>query len=183
MRIDHLLVGLLLGCSQLFLGLGMKKPVLGAVGLGLEVLAAIPFPPAAFILFPLYVLLMLLVGNDGTNAGRAPARYRIVGCCGPLTAREYELSAKQPALEFGVQSNEITFPPGTPGVSRHHCKVILKGTGAYLIDLESTYGTYIRIPFTQLQPNTEYELRDRMEFCLGSDTVVFRIYDDASPSG
>lgn len=173
-----LLTGLLLGCSLLLLGLGLKKLILGIIGLALETGTGIFSVAAAFVLFPFLVLALLAFG-DGRGAAASPmGRFRIVGCSGPLKGKTYELNAKHPSLEFGVEGSEVRFPPGTPGVSRHHCKVILKDTKAYLVDLNSSYGTFLRIPPQRLQAQTEYELHDKTEFCLASNSVVFRVYDD-----
>ena len=176
--IKSLLVAGLLGCAQILLGIGAGKVIPGVIGCGVEAVLGILYPPAAFIAFPFVVLALLAFGDGGTASGEPAAHFRIVGLSGPLAGREFELSAMQPSLEFGVLGNEVRFPAKTGGVSRHHCKVILRDSMAYLIDLDSTYGTYIRVPPQQLQPHREYALQDRTEFCLGSETVMFRVLAD-----
>ena len=178
--LDNLLIGLLLGCSQLLLGLGLRKQALGIIGLVLETAVSYLSATAAFVLFPFFVLLLMTVGGSGNKANRPTKCFRIVGCSGPLAGKEYELSAQSPSLEFGVESNEVRFPKGTPGVSRHHCRVTLRNENAYLTDLDSRYGTFLRIPPQRLQPQREYELHDKTEFCLASNAVVFRVYDDTA---
>ena len=183
MSIEHLSAGLLLGCSQLLLGIGIGKLEFGIIGFVLEAFAGMLSPLAAFVLFPVYVFVQFAFGENRTGTDRNGAGFRIVGCAGPLAGKTCELNTRHPALEFGVESREVRFPPGTPGISRHHCKVILRGTRAYLVDLNSTYGTFIRTPFVRLRPDTEYELKDRTEFCLASGAVVFRIEESGQSSG
>lgn len=105
-----LLTGLLLGCSLLLLGLGLKKLILGIIGLALETGTGIFSVAAAFVLFPFLVLALLAFG-DGRGAAASPmGRFRIVGCSGPLKGKTYELNAKHPSLEFGVEGSEVRFP-------------------------------------------------------------------------
>ena len=176
--IKSLLVAGLLGCAQILLGIGAGKVIHGVIGCGVEAVLGVLYPPAAFIAFPFVVLGLLAFGDGGTVSGEPAARFRIVGCSGPLAGREFELSAMQPSLEFGVLGSEVRFPQKTAGVSRHHCKVILRDSRAYLIDLNSSYGTYLRVPPQQLQPQREYMLQDGAEFCLGSEAIMFRVFAD-----
>ena len=125
---------------------------------------------------------MLAVGSK--RASDLPEKtnsicYYIVGCNGPLAGRRFDLSEKQPSLEFGRETDEVRIPEGTQGVGRHHCRVILKAGKPYLIDLNSTYGTYFIAPWQRLDAMKEYELRDQIEFCLASSAVTFRIVDSA----
>ena len=67
----------------------------------------------------------------------------------------------------------IVLPENTTGVSRHHCKVEWRSGQLILVDLNSTYGTYIhgkRIP-----PQTPVALHAGSSFCLGSDKCKFTV--------
>ncbi len=191
MDIKSVLIGVFLGGAQLMLGLGVRKPMVGAAGIVIE-LAAVYFSPwLAFAVFPGWCLLMMWFGSaDAARMGNQPdlAPYRLIltGVRGPFTSQQFELSDTSPVLEFGTQANGVRLPEKTPGVSRHHCRVIAKNREAYLVDLNSTYGTYIWQPYgdggpyaspQRLQPALEYRLYDLTEFFLGSQNVGFRISD------
>ena len=67
----------------------------------------------------------------------------------------------------------IVLPEGTSGVSRHHCKLEYRSGQLILVDLNSTYGTYIhgkRIP-----ANTPVALKPGSSFCLGSEKCRFTV--------
>jgi len=42
------------------------------------------------------------------------------------------------------RSCNISYPAGTKGVSRQHCRLFWKNGTLYLMDLGSTYGTFLR---------------------------------------
>ena len=56
-----------------------------------------------------------------------------------------------------------------PGVSRHHCEIVITGSGAVLHDLGSTNGTYV----DGVQVN-EMRLHDGAIIRLGSTSLTFR---------
>lgn len=67
----------------------------------------------------------------------------------------------------------IVLPENTSGVSRHHCKLEHRSGQLILVDLNSTYGTYIhgkRIP-----ANTPVALKPGSSFCLGSEKCKFTV--------
>ncbi len=67
----------------------------------------------------------------------------------------------------------ITLPANTPGVSRVHCKLEVRGDQLILRDQNSSYGTYIhgkRIP-----ANTPVALKSGSSFSLGSEKCTFTV--------
>lgn len=67
----------------------------------------------------------------------------------------------------------IILPEGTPGVSRHHCQLLFRADQLILMDMNSSYGTYIhgkRIP-----ANTPVALNPGSSFCLGSEKCTFTV--------
>ena len=67
----------------------------------------------------------------------------------------------------------IVLPENTPGVSRRHCQLEMRGGQLILTDLNSTYGTLIhgkRIP-----ANTPVALRIGSSFCLASEKYTFTV--------
>lgn len=67
----------------------------------------------------------------------------------------------------------IVLPAKSPGVSTCHCRLEFQGNQLMLIDMDSTYGTYIhnkRIP-----PKTPVALKPGSSFCLGSEKFKFTV--------
>lgn len=81
-------------------------------------------------------------------------------------------------FDTGTQPNqEIDLNPYGAmdrGVSRHHCKILLQDNQIYIIDLESTNGTFLA--GNRLEPNTPTLVRKGDELLLGrlSIQVLFR---------
>ncbi len=69
---------------------------------------------------------------------------------------------------------KIAFPGTTPGISAVHCKVKATGSGVILMDLGSSYGTYLADK-TKLAPNKTYELHTGDVFYLASPDNGFRV--------
>lgn len=67
----------------------------------------------------------------------------------------------------------IVLPEKAPGVSRTHCRLVVRGDQLFLVDNNSTYGTLIhgqRIP-----PNTPIALKVGTTFCLASEKYNFTL--------
>ena len=67
----------------------------------------------------------------------------------------------------------IVLPAKSPGVSSCHCKLEFQGNQMVLIDMDSSYGTYIhnkRVP-----ANTPVALKPGSSFCLGSEKFKFTV--------
>lgn len=62
-------------------------------------------------------------------------------------------------------SCQICLPADTKGISRRHCQLVIQGDDLILMDLGSTYGTFIHEK--QVPPNTPVKLHTGSYFCLG----------------
>lgn len=178
MDLKCLIVGILLGASLLIMGIGLKNAVMGAVAMVLIVLAALIGPGAAFLLFPLVALAMLILAAPAGSSVPGPANlpaFRITAVSGPLKGMHYNLSEKSGPLSFGRENCNVALPPDTAGVSRQHCTVQIKGGQPYLTDTGSHYGTFILNPPQRLQPNTPTPLADNASFCLARQDILFTI--------
>lgn len=88
---------------------------------------------------------------------------------GPLAGADFPF---QQSITIGCDSSQcnVVLPAGTPGVSRRHCTLELRPDGVYLMDHNSSYGTYWqsgqRVPSNQWVAVTG-------SFCLGSQAVSF----------
>lgn len=70
---------------------------------------------------------------------------------GPLKGSIYRIDSSGLAIGRGGGC-AVRFPDGTPGISRQHCCLIWRGRGLALMDLGSSYGTYLA-DGTRLPPN------------------------------
>ena len=189
MELKNLLVGILLGCAQLLLGVGLKKPLVGLLGLILTFAVACFYPLAALILFPICLLCqMLIAGGEAEipiesseppapiNAeNKSESAFCIIAISGPLNGQRYFITRNNPSLDFGRENCEVLFPVDTKGVGRHHCRVTLQGDRLFLVDCNSSYGTYLAEPLRRLAPGASVELHDGTEFCLARMDIVFKV--------
>ena len=98
----------------------------------------------------------------------------IVSCiCGSLEGKEFILKDK---LMFGRDSKvcKVVFPLDAEGVSGIHCQLVLDNGKIKLVDLGSTYGTYIN-DVLKIDAETMVELKDGDTFCLGSKKNKFAV--------
>ena len=68
----------------------------------------------------------------------------------------------------------VLFPEGTPGISKHHCRLEPAAGGVMITDLGSTYGTFVRGGL-KLTANVPQMLREGDQFSLASDKTTFVI--------
>ena len=113
------------------------------------------------------------MGNAPTPAPASnPVSYRLTGQDGFFTSRQFPLSRE---LRIGRSStNDVVYPADTSGISSNHCILIPQADGVLLMDLGSTYGTYLANG-TKLIPNQKYLLKRGDAFCLGSRKQLFRV--------
>ena len=70
---------------------------------------------------------------------------------GPMQGQTYQVGSQ--GLQFGRDNAcAVRFPDGTPGVSRRHCRLYWSQGGPALVDLGSSYGTFLTHG-KQLPPN------------------------------
>lgn len=119
----------------------------------------------------------MLAGTEHKDSAAAPApaekaAFTVTGQSGVHAGRRYPIGKE---LRMGRGStNDISFPDGTPGISSSHCMLIPRGSNVYVVDLGSTYGTYLSNG-TKLPPNQKQPLSKGDSFYLGSSKQMFRI--------
>ena len=74
----------------------------------------------------------------------------------------------------GGKRNEVLVRDPDRQVSRFHCEVHKRGNNCYLIDLDSSNGTYLRS--RQLQPGVAAKLRDGDTFTLARSAAAFELH-------
>jgi hypothetical protein len=74
----------------------------------------------------------------------------------------------------GGKKNEVLVRDPDRQVSRFHCEVHKRGNDCYLIDLDSSNGTYLRS--RQLQPGAAVKLRDGDTFTLARSAAAFELH-------
>lgn len=122
----------------------------------------------------------MLAGTEQKASGAAAAApapagtafYTLVGQTGVHAGRRYPIGKELRMGRGG--SNDVSFPEGTPGISGSHCMLIPRGSSVYVVDLGSTYGTFLsngtKLPSNQKQPLSKGD-----SFYLGSNKQLFRI--------
>lgn len=98
--------------------------------------------------------------------------YRLVGMEGQFAGRRIALE-KQLTLGRDPQ-NDIAFQSNTPGISGKHCVLQPQKEGVLLMDLGSTYGTYLGNG-TKLTPKKPVTLRTGDTFYLADKRQMFEI--------
>ena len=180
LTVKALAVALLLGFSLLLLGLGLGMPIPGVAAMAAEALLGLLLPPAAFPLFLAGAgcMLCLRPARGGGHSGTAKSRRcYILATSGPLQGRSYPLTEREPQLTIGREGCSVLFPPNTPGVGRHHCRVYLTGGSVCLEDENSTYGTFLLPDGRKLAPYQSMPLTNGMRFCLASPAVTFQFIE------
>lgn len=91
---------------------------------------------------------------------------RLVGKEGYFAGRRFALDGR---IRMGrlPDKNELVFPADTSGVSGAHCMITPSGKGAVLVDLGSSFGTFLE-DGTRLSPNQPVEIQAGDSFFLGS---------------
>ena len=185
-------LGALLGLIPFFVGRAKGRPEYGKWGLlccavcgvwGLQIIPAIVFT----------IIILVSKGDARTtvyrtkNANTAGYQQRTqpvgpvngpslcLSCIsGEFRGRTYRLD-RQGVLIGRDPGCTVRFPDGTPGVSSRHCMVRLDPGGtASLIDLGSTFGTFLS-DGRQLPKNYPTPLIPGTRFYLGSTSCMFQI--------
>ena len=99
---------------------------------------------------------------------------RLVCVSGPLSGQSYVLGSGD--LGIGTDpTNIVRLPAGTPGVSRRHCCVRWQNSAPQLVDLGSTYGTFLVDGRRRLPPQYPTELAIGSRFYLGEPGCMFQV--------
>ncbi len=97
--------------------------------------------------------------------------YRIQGITGSFAGRRFAI-AGQLRIGRDPNRNDLVYPD-VPGVSGVHCAVMVNNGQVILVDLGSSYGTFV--DGKRLAANAPMVLKEGQRFCLGNDTQVFEI--------
>ncbi len=92
---------------------------------------------------------------------------------GPMKGQTYAFTSY--GLMFGrdVDCN-VRFPDGQAGISRHHCALRWQQGVPVLVDLSSSYGTFLGNG-TKLPPNYPTTVAPGTRFYLGNPSMLFQI--------
>ena len=109
------------------------------------------------------------------QAGSEPVsqkNFHLVCENGPLAGKKYTVSQE---LKVGrSHSCQIVYPADTPGISGTHCSIQPRDNGIVLMDLDSTYGTFLPNG-TKLESGKKYLLKQGDSFLLGNGGLKIRI--------
>ena len=114
-------------------------------------------------------------GGSASPGVQAPIGHslRLVCVSGPLSGQSYVLGSG--VLNIGTDpSNSVRLPAGTPGVSRRHCCIRWQNSAPQLVDLGSTYGTFLA-DGRKLPPQYPTELNVGSRFYLGEPGCMFQV--------
>ncbi len=180
--------GALAGLLPLLLGRYLSRPGLGKLGMlcctfggllpGLQLPIAIGFILAIFIKKSDFA--WPRQGASPPPAGPAPAvrpaqgNTLYVTCLsGPLRGQSYPVGPD--GLRFGCDpSCAVRFAAGTPGISRQHCCIRWQQGVPVLVDLNSTYGTFMG-DGRKLPPSYPSQLAAGSRFYLGDTRCLFQL--------
>jgi len=116
--------------------------------------------------------------SSQSNAERTVAprtkRYSIVGQAGVFENKRFDVAT---TLVLGRDAAEcsIAFPTDTAGVSRVHCKLVVKADGLYVYDLGSTYGTVVNNNKT-ISANQMMKINHGDTITIGSSQTFVVLY-------
>lgn len=190
--IGGIVIGLLFGLVPFFLGRYLGRPRWGLIGLILSAIGgAISFGVLGFILALVFTIICFVSKSDLRTASdsHAGASSRMGGpvnrsvqnnpiptvtcLSGPMNGQVFRIGAN--GITIGRESDcMIRFGSGSKGVSRHHCCLRWDGNVLVLVDLNSTYGTWLSNG-TRLMPNNPQAVSDGTVFYLGSTKNTFQI--------
>ena len=183
-----MLSGALVGLLPLLLGRYFNRPELGKLGMlcctfsgllpGLQLPVAIGFLLAIFIKKTDFVWPQRSAAPPPSQAGPAPRpmlgnTLHATALSGPLRGQSYPVG--QDGLLFGCDpSCAVRLPAGTPGVSRRHCCIRWQQCVPVLLDLNSTYGTFMGDGW-KLPPSYPVQLAAGSRFYLGDTRCLFQL--------
>ena len=191
----YCLSGALLGLVPFFLGRYFAKPGLGKLSLLICTLTGILVPFTGNFFWPLPVCVAFSIAvfvkkhdflwpqkqqpqqqrpaqQHVTYAG-ASGGLTVICLSGPMRGQIYPIG--QDGLKFGRDNScAVRFPDGTTGISREHCAIRYQQGVAVLVDLNSTYGTYLGNG-QKLPPQLPTEIAAGSRFYLGSTGCLFQV--------
>ena len=109
--------------------------------------------------------------SSGTKPQPPRAGRVLIGVAGPLKDRRFELKPGGRLLIGRSSSCNVRFKDGTPGVSSTHCEIRFDGKTATIMDLKSSYGTFV--DRKKLSPNVPVTLHRSLSIDIGSEKNRF----------
>lgn len=98
---------------------------------------------------------------------------QIICLAGPIKGQTYALTSY--GLMFGRDMDcNVRFPDGQAGISRHHCALRWQQGVPVLVDLSSSYGTFLGNG-TRLPPNYPTTVAPGTRFYLGNSSILFQV--------
>ena len=129
---------------------------------------------AVVVVFTLVKKAVLQALNDANIATSNPVSVSSVqsltGIAGALAGAQFPLG-KMLTLGRDPALCNVVFPPQTQGVSRRHCAVESRADGVYVMDLGSSYGTFLN--GQQIEKNSWKKITG--DLCIGSPNIKFAI--------
>ena len=95
----------------------------------------------------------------------------LIGVEGPFKDRRFELKEGGRILIGRGGNCQIRFPDGTPGVSGTHCEIRFDGKTATIMDLGSSYGTFV--DHKKLAPHAPTALHRSLAIDIGTEQNRF----------
>ena len=101
------------------------------------------------------------------------AAFSIRGVSGLFARNDYTI---EDSILLGRDSStcNIVYPDGTPGISTLHCKLLVSDGALYLMDLDSSFGTFLA-DGTKLTPYQQYRLESGDSFYLAQRENTFTV--------
>ncbi len=111
--------------------------------------------------------------SSSPAAPSADSGLRLQGVSGAFAGRRFAINGK---IRIGRDpQGGIVYPQGTQGISGRHCEISISGRTVYLMDVGSTYGTFVG--GSRIQPNQPVALRPGDTFYLADQRESFTIID------
>lgn len=99
--------------------------------------------------------------------------FAVIALGGPLQGKIYSLEDE--TVVFGRDAScGVRFPQATPGVSARHCQIAVEGGVPTVLDLGSSYGTFLG-ETNQLEAGVPARLAEGDEFWLGAFQNRFKV--------
>lgn len=109
----------------------------------------------------------------GVRAESGSGAYGVSCIIGPMQGQRFAIGPM--GLTFGRDPNcSVSFPANATGVSRMHCRLYTENGLFMLIDLGSSYGTYLSNGL-RLPQNTPFTVELGTRFYLGNQSNTFEI--------
>lgn len=189
-------IGAILGLVPFFLGRYLGKPGWGKMGLIFSAIGGLFGWLVGLIVAIVFTIVCFAAKSDlrtggSRNAngasqrvspapapasaygGQQNAPLNVVCISGPLNGQIYRIGAN--GLTIGRDLDcIIRFDQNAKGISRHHCCIRWDSGNPVLVDLSSSYGTFLS-DGRQLMPNNPVPVYEGTVFYLGTTNYMFRI--------